>query len=131
MPGMPGRFVDRGVKSVVGMYGHTYSKGKDQPGKVANPARGQLNRENEYLFPCPHSRLRIWSRETGSAVPSRASLLISIPRLRESGAYLRDSSRVPRRRYFFYVNLTRADARKFDMRRHDGKKLDTISLELS
>ena len=23
-----------------------YSKGKDQPGKVANPARGQLNREN-------------------------------------------------------------------------------------
>ena len=26
----------------------TYSKGKDQPGKVANPARGQLNRENEY-----------------------------------------------------------------------------------
>ena len=48
----------------------TYSKGKDQPGKVANPARGQLNRENE--------RLRIWSRETGSAVPSRVSLLISI-----------------------------------------------------
>ena len=28
------------------MYGHTYSKRKDQPGKVANPARGQLNREN-------------------------------------------------------------------------------------
>ena len=26
-----------------------YSKSKDQPGKVANPARGQLNRENEYL----------------------------------------------------------------------------------
>ena len=24
----------------------TYSEGKDQPGKVANPARGQLNREN-------------------------------------------------------------------------------------
>ena len=30
-------------------YGHTYSKSKDQPGKVANPARGQLNRENEYF----------------------------------------------------------------------------------
>ena len=29
-----------------------YSKGKDQPGKVANPARGQLNREKEY-FPVP------------------------------------------------------------------------------
>ena len=28
----------------------TYSK--DQPGKFANPARGQLNRENEY-FPVP------------------------------------------------------------------------------
>ena len=30
----------------------TYSKSKGQPGKVANPARGQLNRENEY-FPVP------------------------------------------------------------------------------
>ena len=30
----------------------TYSKSKDLPGKVANPARGQLNRENEY-FPAP------------------------------------------------------------------------------
>ena len=28
------------------MYGHMYSKSMDQPGKVANPARGQLNREN-------------------------------------------------------------------------------------
>ena len=29
------------------MYGHTYiySKSMDQPGKVANPARGQLDRE--------------------------------------------------------------------------------------
>ena len=26
-------------------YGHTYSKSMDQPSKVANPARGQLNRE--------------------------------------------------------------------------------------
>ena len=30
----------------------TYSKGMDQLGKVANPARGRLNRENEY-FPVP------------------------------------------------------------------------------
>ena len=29
---------------------------------VANRARVQLNRENEYLFPCPRSRLRTWSR---------------------------------------------------------------------
>ena len=34
------------------MYGHTYSKSMDQPGKIANPARGQLNRENE-CFPVP------------------------------------------------------------------------------
>ena len=59
----------------------TYSKrNKDQPGKVANPARGQLNRENEYLF-VPVARLSIWSRETGSAVSSRVSLLISTLRL--------------------------------------------------
>ena len=35
---------------------HTYqvysSKSMDQPGKIANPARGLLNRENEY-FPVP------------------------------------------------------------------------------
>ena len=31
------------------MYGHTCSKSMDQPGKVANPARGPLNRENEYF----------------------------------------------------------------------------------
>ena len=31
------------------MYGHTYRKNMDQPGKVANPARGQLNRENGYF----------------------------------------------------------------------------------
>ena len=32
------------------MYGHhTYSKSMDRPGKVANPTRGQLNRENEYI----------------------------------------------------------------------------------
>ena len=46
-----------------------------QPGKVANnPARGQLNRENGYSR--PRTCLRIWSRERGSAVSSRVSLLI-------------------------------------------------------
>ena len=61
------------------MYGHTYSKSIDQPGKVASPARGQLNRKMN--IPCPRSRLRLWSHETGSAVPIRASLLISILKL--------------------------------------------------
>ena len=46
----------------------------DQPGKGANPVHGQLNRGNEY-FP------GIRSRETGLAVPSRVSLLISRLRL--------------------------------------------------
>ena len=47
---------------------------------VANPVRGQLNRKS--IFFCPHySRLRIWSRETGSAVPSPISLRILILRL--------------------------------------------------
>ena len=27
----------------------TYSRSMDQPGTFANPARGQLNRENEYF----------------------------------------------------------------------------------
>ena len=48
----------------------TYSKGKDQPGKVANPARGQLE-QGKCIFPRPRSRLRMWSRGTGSAVPPR------------------------------------------------------------
>ena len=33
------------------------------------------------MLSCPRSRLRTWSRETGSAVPSRVSLLIFILRL--------------------------------------------------
>ena len=43
----------------------------DRLGKVANPARGELNRENE--FRCPRSRLRIWSRETVLALLSCVS----------------------------------------------------------
>ena len=30
-------------------YGHTHSKSMNRPGQVANPARGQFNRENEYF----------------------------------------------------------------------------------
>ena len=52
----------------------------DQPGKVASPARGQLNRENQY-FPVSVRAWRIWSRETGLAVSPRVSLLISVLRL--------------------------------------------------
>ena len=58
----------------------TYGKSMDQPGKIANPARGQQNRQHEYS-PVSVRAMRIWSCETGSACPSRVSLLISILRL--------------------------------------------------
>ena len=61
------------------MYGHTYSKSKDQSGKVVSPTR--ISWTGKTLLPCPRSCMRIWSCETGSAVPSRVSLLISILRL--------------------------------------------------
>ena len=48
------------------------------------------------------SRLRIDSRETGSAVPSRVSLLI-LHTQAEYGAYSQDSSRFPRRRAIIYT----------------------------
>ena len=57
-------------------------------GLIANPARGQLNRK-KMSVPCPRSRLRIWSRETGSAVPSRVNLLI-LHTQAESSAYSRN-----------------------------------------
>ena len=40
------------VEKKARMYGYTYSKSMDQPGKAANPASGQLNRENEYFPVC-------------------------------------------------------------------------------
>ena len=67
----------------------------DQPGKVANPARGQLNREISIpLSPCVPENLV--SRDGFSRpVPRQPAHLHTQA---ESGAYLRDSSRVPRRR---------------------------------
>ena len=63
----------------------------DQPGKVANPARGQLNRENNIpLSPCVPENLV--SRDGFSRpVPRQPAHLHTQA---ESGAYLRDSSRV-------------------------------------
>ena len=51
----------------------------DQPGKVrfGYHARGEAE-QGRLIFPCPRSRPSNWPRETGSAVPSRVSLLISI-----------------------------------------------------
>ena len=78
----------------------------NRKGKVANPAHGQLKGENN-VCPCPRSRLRIWSRETGSVVPSCLSLPMHLHNNHaESGAYLRDFSRVPWWwwRLFFILN---------------------------
>ena len=63
----------------------------DQPGKVANPARGQLNRENNiHLSPCVPENLV--SRDGFSRpVPRQPAHLRTQA---EPGAYLRDSSRV-------------------------------------
>ena len=36
------------------MGGSPYSKSKDQPGKLAHPARGQLNKKNEFLLVLVH-----------------------------------------------------------------------------
>ena len=48
------------------LYSHqillVWCKGKDHPGKVANPARGQLNRENEY-FRVP-ARARVFKEKS-------------------------------------------------------------------
>ena len=65
------------------MYGHHTYTARVRINRVrlpSNPARGLLNRETVF-FLSSSSRLRIWFRETGSAVPSRVSLLISILRL--------------------------------------------------
>ena len=69
----------------------------DEPGKVANPAPGQLNREiNIPLSPCVPENLV--SRDGfNRPVPRQPAHLHTQA---ESGAYLRDSSRVPRRRPF-------------------------------
>ena len=74
----------------------TYSKGNDQPGKVANPAHAQLNRELIFSL-SPFAPENLVSRDGfGSPVLRPAHLHTQA----ECDAYLRDSSRVPRRRPF-------------------------------
>ena len=82
------------------MYGHHICQSLDQPGKVANPARGQLNRKmNISLFAFAPDNLVL--REGFSRpVPRQPAHLHTQA---ESGAYLQDSSRVPRRRPFIIL----------------------------
>ena len=72
----------------------------DQPGKVTNPARGQLNRENEYS-PVRVPEHLVSRDGFGSLVPRQPAHLRTQV---ESGAYLRDPSRVSRRRPYIYLN---------------------------
>ena len=76
------------------MYGQHFQQSMNQPGMVTNSARGQLDKEIFFSF--LRLRLRNWSLVTGSAVPSRVSLLIPDSQA-ECGAYSRNFSRFPRR----------------------------------
>ena len=60
------------------MYGHTYIKSMDQPGKVTNPARGQLNRTGETNISLSAFALENMASRDGF---SRVNLLISVLRL--------------------------------------------------
>ena len=56
---------------VIMMYGHTYSKSMDQPGEVANPARGQLNREKNISLSAFAPENLVPRNGFGSPVPRR------------------------------------------------------------
>ena len=82
------------------MYGHTYSKSMDQPGKVASPARGQLNKQINISLSA-FAPENLVSRDVfGSPVPRQPA---HIHTQAKYGAYSRDSSRVPRRRPFIHL----------------------------
>ena len=67
----------------------TYSKGKDQPSKIANPARDQLNK-GKYSPLTPFAPENLVSRYGfGSSVPRQPAHLHTQA---EYGAYLRDCS---------------------------------------
>ena len=87
-----------------GSTGYGLKKNQNAPRPmVAIPAHGQLNREN-YHFPVPIRARDFWSRETGSDIPSRVSLLI-LHTQAKSGTKSPDSSRFPRRRPFIYTAI--------------------------
>ena len=88
------------------VWSHISGKSMDQPGKVANnPARSQLNITGEInISLSAFAPEKLFSRDGfGSPVPRQPAHLHTQA---ESGAYLRDSSRVPRRRQFIYYIKT-------------------------
>ena len=62
------------------LYGHTY-RARVWINRVRLPVLHVVSWTGKWIFPCARSRLRDWSRETGSAVPSRVSMFLSILRL--------------------------------------------------
>ena len=82
------------------MYGPTYSKSMDQPGKVASPARGQLNKKTNISLSAFVPENLVSRDGFGSPVPRQ---LAHLHTQAESGAYLRDSSQVLRRRHVMHV----------------------------
>ena len=82
------------------MYGHTYSKSMDHAGKVAIPVHGQLNREMHISLSAFAPENLVSRDRFGSPVPRQPAHLHTQA---ESGAYVRDSSQVPRRRPFLYL----------------------------
>ena len=84
------RWINRYISSIV-FFVFFHSKDKDQPGEVANPTRGQL-----------FAPENLASRDGfGSPIRRQPAHLHTQT---EDGAYLRDSSRLPRRRPFIYLN---------------------------
>ena len=83
----------------------TYIKSKDQSGKVANLARGQLNRENWYFLFLLFAPESLVSRDGFGSPVSRQPAHLHTQAESGANSYLvRDSSRFPRRRSFIYFN---------------------------
>ena len=83
------------------MYGHTYSKSKDQSGKVVSPARTSWTGKNIMSLPAFVRENLVLRDGFGSPVPRQPAHLHTQA---GSGAYLRDSSRVPRRHPYIFLN---------------------------
>ena len=77
------------------LYGHTYSKSMDQQGMVANPACGQIAGKMNISLSAFAPENLVSRDGFGSPVPRQPSHLHTQA---ESSTYLRDSSRVRRRR---------------------------------
>ena len=78
---------------------HIYCSKGDQPAEVANPARGQLNRENKFFISSFAPENLVSRQGFGGPVPRQSTHLHTQA---ESGAYLRESCRVSRRDPFIY-----------------------------